>query len=169
MNKVNFTPIQKLLTQPITNHWLVDGYIERKSLNMLFGEPGTCKSFLAMELALCVSAGLDWYGRPVQKGHVVYIAGEGKSGIQKRFLALQDKYKHLIQDIVISDSPAELTNEDCVQQLLSDLQNYKQQPSLIIIDTMHRNFGTGDENSSKDIGIFIKHLDQLKNNTDAAI
>jgi hypothetical protein len=36
-------------------------------------------------------------------------------------------------------------------------------PGLIIIDTLARNFGGGDENSAKDMNTFVAGLDKLKN------
>ena len=35
-------------------------------------------------------------------------------------------------------------------------------PKLIVIDTLARNFGPADENSTQDMNQFIKHLDQLR-------
>jgi RecA-family ATPase len=40
---------------------------------------------------------------------------------------------------------------------------------LIVIDTVARNFGTGDENSTKDMGMFIQGIDALRVRHQAAI
>ena len=34
-------------------------------------------------------------------------------------------------------------------------------PSLIVIDTLARNFGAGDENATKEMNVFINHIDRL--------
>ncbi len=35
-------------------------------------------------------------------------------------------------------------------------------PVLIIIDTLHRNLGPGDENSAQDIAAYVKAADALR-------
>ena len=169
MNKFALTPIQDLLKKPIHSNWLIENFLEKQSLNMLFGQPGSCKSFLAMEIAFCVSLGIDWYGNTTIKGDVLYIAGEGSSGIQKRFLALEEKYNRSSSGIFVSDVPAQITDTNAVSTILREIKKATAIPKLIIIDTMHRNFGDGDENSSRDVGLFIKHLDKLKSAVNTTI
>ena len=43
------------------------------------------------------------------------------------------------------------------------------QPALVIIDTLNRNFGAGDENNTADMTRFIIGLDRLKNDLNTAI
>lgn len=169
MKKLTLEPISSILKKRYQANWLVENFIEKKSLCMLFGEPSTCKSFMAMELAYCIGSGIDWYGNPVSKGEVIYIAGEGASGMQKRFEALTDKYGSSPQGIYVSSKPVEMINPTSVKEVLDIINQLGIKPSLIIIDTLHRNFGEGDENSSRDVGVFVKHMDELKNATDAAI
>lgn len=169
MNKLTLDPIKSLLSKVYQTNWLVENFIEKTSLCMLFGEPSTYKSFMAMELAYCIGSGIDWYGNPVAQGEVIYIAGEGASGIQKRFEALAVKYGALPQDIYVSSKPVEMINANSVKEVLEIINQLGIIPSLIVIDTLHRNFGDGDENSSRDVGVFVKHMDELKNATNAAI
>ena len=169
MKKLTLEPISSILNTKYQSNWLVENFIEKKSLCMIFGEPSTCKSFMAMELAYCIGFGIDWYGNPVSKGEVIYIAGEGASGMQKRFEALTVKYGSSPHGIYVSSKPVEMINPNSVQEVLGIIKQLGIKPSLIIIDTLHRNFGEGDENSSRDVGVFVKHMDELKNATDAAI
>lgn len=170
MSKLTLDPISSIMSKVYQTNWLVENFIEKQSLSMLFGEPSTYKSFMAMELAFCIGSGLEWYGNPVAQGEVIYIAGEGASGIQKRFEALAVKYGcPPPQGIYISSRPVEMISTDSVKEVLEIISQLAIVPSLIVIDTLHRNFGEGDENSSRDVGLFVKHLDQLKNETNATI
>ena len=45
--------------------WLVDRYLETGSLACLFGDPGTCKTFIALDIGLSIATGRKWCGRPV--------------------------------------------------------------------------------------------------------
>jgi RecA-family ATPase len=71
--------------------WIVKKLIEAGSLNEIFGESGTGKSFLAISLASCVATGGDFFGYKTKRpGAVLYIAGEGKNGLERRFRAWQE-------------------------------------------------------------------------------
>jgi len=169
MSKLILEPLSVIMAKAFQANWLVENYLEKQSLNMIYGEPGTYKSFMAMELAFCIGPGFDWYGNATLKGDVVYLAGEGASGIQKRFAALELKYSNTQQGIFVSSKPAEILSTNSVDEILKAIDDNKCKPVLIVVDTLHRNFGEGDENSSKDIGAFIKHLDLIKEKTGAAI
>ena len=43
------------------------------------------------------------------------------------------------------------------------------QPVLIVVDTLNRNFGAGDENSTKDMTLFVAGLDKLRLATGACV
>ena len=54
---------------------------------MIFGQPASGKSFLAVDLAASIATGRAFQGLKTQKGDVVYIAGEGYRGLKRRFTA----------------------------------------------------------------------------------
>ncbi|WP_394938803.1 AAA family ATPase [Psychromicrobium sp. YIM B11713] len=60
---------------------LIKGYMPRRGLGQLYGPSYTGKSFVAVDLALSVCAGIDeWMGQPLETQgpqHVVYVAAEG--------------------------------------------------------------------------------------------
>src|SRR4051794_31851873 len=64
--------------------WLITGVLPAGGLAVLYGRPGAAKSFLALDWALSVAAGIPWLGCPTEQGHVVYIAAEGKAGLNVR-------------------------------------------------------------------------------------
>lgn len=150
--------------QPID--WLAKDYFETNSLALMFGEPGSGKSFLALSLACCVATGTPWYGRAVKQGAVFYICGEGHAGLVRRFGAWS-KHTGVILDeapLYKSDHQVSLFDKDSSKLLLEDITELKEAtgvvPSLIVVDTVARNFGGGDENSTKDMSLFIEHVDR---------
>jgi hypothetical protein len=40
--------------------YVIDGLIERPSLNVVYGAPGTLKSMLLADMCVCVASGIDW-------------------------------------------------------------------------------------------------------------
>lgn len=57
--------------------WLIDGILPRWSYGMLYGPSGSGKSFLALEMAICVAIGVDFHGRATRAaGSAFYVAAE---------------------------------------------------------------------------------------------
>src|SRR5262249_28589044 len=64
--------------------FLIEGIITQNGLSMLWGRSGSFKSFVALDMALCLASGMAWHGRPVKQGPVVYLAAEGARGLAQR-------------------------------------------------------------------------------------
>lgn len=147
--------------------WLVKGYIEQDALCMVFGPPSAGKSFLSIDIAACVATGKPWHGAEVKKGAVFYVCGEGHNGVTRRMAAWQKVngrelgnaplYKSTRAVMVLDRAAAaEMAAEIEAMAAASGVA-----PTLVIIDTLARNFGDGDENKQADAGRFIEHLDEF--------
>ncbi len=164
-----FISARELTLKPIRIDWLLDGFIERESLNLLFGEPGAGKSLFALDWAFCIAAGIDWHGYSTKRADVVIVAGEGFAGLSRRVKALEQKYKmQAPESLHISQRPAQLMDENNAQWVADTIKAICSNPGLIIIDTLHRNI-EGDENSSQDIAKFISNLDNYLKPLGAAV
>lgn len=146
--------------------WLVRDYFETDSLALMFGEPGSGKSFIALSLACCVATGTPWYGKATKQGAVFYICGEGHAGLVRRFGAWS-KHNHVdLKEAPLykSNHQISLFDKDSAKLLLADITQLKETsgtiPNLIVVDTVARNFGGGDENSTKDMSLFIENVDK---------
>lgn len=145
----------------------IEGLIEMDCLGLIFGDPGSCKTFVAGDLGLCVATGAAFHGRRVKQGSVFYIAGEGHNGLARRFAAWA-----IARDVSIKDAPfykstrgAQFLDAESAETVTQEVQALADQngdPALIIIDTLARNFGPGDENSTKDMGAFVAAVDDLR-------
>ena len=149
----------------------MDGLIFQNTLINVFGPPASFKSFLALDIALCIAHDADWHGRNTKGGPVLYIAGEGASGIRKRANAwLQDN------DIVDDGEPffvlpqaVNIRDVAEVAALIGEIgETLPSDPALIVIDTLARSFGGGDENSGEAMGEFIAGCDEIRNAFDGA-
>jgi len=83
--RVTFTRADHIEHKPVD--WLIENWIARDSLVGLVGQPGACKSFLALDLACRVATGTHWHGCSVKRGQVFLLAGEGMGGLRKRIRA----------------------------------------------------------------------------------
>jgi hypothetical protein len=145
--------------------WLVRGYLEADSLALLFGDPGCGKSFVAVDLACAVATGTDWHGNRTKTGAVFYIAGEGHNGLARRFKAWEVARATDLSSapIYVSHRAASLndpSSAEAVSQAVDELAAASgQSPRLIVVDTLARNFGGADENSTADMNAFVTNLD----------
>lgn len=167
--KSRFVDVGELCLLPPTENWLVKGYFALDSLTVLFGDPGCGKSFLAIDLACHVATGTPWRGCPVKAGKVLYIAGEGRNGLAKRFKAWFERYDKPPRNIQICTSPIALTDPAGIAALVADIQAMPEPPVLIVLDTVNRNFGPGDENATADMTKAVAGLDAIRNATGAAL
>jgi 5S rRNA maturation endonuclease (ribonuclease M5) len=147
--------------------WQTDGFMEMDSLNLFFSDPGGAKTFLAIDQACCGATGKDFHGRYVRQGPVVYIAGEGQNGLKRRFTAWGIRHQIDLDQapIFLSMMPEGLCDADQVNFVIEAIQAVVDQvgsPVLIVLDTVNRNFGPGDENSTKDMTGFIAGVDKIR-------
>jgi hypothetical protein len=162
-----FTKVADLLSDIKPVQWLIENYLETDALSMVFGPSGGGKSFCVVDMACCVATGTPWHGMPVKKGAVFYIAGEGHNGLARRFKAwTKARGVEISKDTPLfkSNRAVMMLDGNAAAGLAAEVERLVQEsghkPSLVVIDTLARNFGDGDENTQKDAGRFIENLDQ---------
>jgi hypothetical protein len=138
----------------------------------LYGPSGIGKTFIAVDLGMCVATGTPWDGREVDKGFVLYISAEGGAGIAKRFFAwLVEHCKNPKEaDIAfLLDSIAVTSDSEALLVLVERIVNeVGRAPSLIIIDTLARCFD-GNENEQEDMSRFVAGVDLLRKEFEATV
>jgi hypothetical protein len=149
--------------------WLIDGVIPQGAFASLYGAPGAAKSFVAVDLSLCVATGRDWHGRAVKGGYVLYVAGEGQAGMQKRILGWRAARQPSTRPAfgLVPQAVAMPTGQ--LDELLGLIRDLPAPPVLVVLDTVARTFGPGDENSQKDMNAYVAAVDRLRDATGAAV
>jgi KaiC/GvpD/RAD55 family RecA-like ATPase len=148
--------------------FLIADLIEEGALVQIFGEPGAGKSLIAYDMAACVAAAQPFHGRAVAKsGPVIVLAGEGHNGIKRRFAAWEKLTGRSLDEapLLVSQSPAQLLDPASVKEValqVDEVAGRHGNPVLVVVDTLARNFGPGDENSNRDMSEFVAVLDALK-------
>jgi hypothetical protein len=146
--------------------WLIPGMIPSQGTGMLYGESGSYKSFVALDLSCCLAFGVpgQWNAPPV-KNDVLFLAGEGPvATAKKRWPAWMDwqgiEFRNDHRFFIKNRVPF-FTDIEGWENIKADLAELKAKPSLIVIDTMAR-FMTGlDENSAKDATMITNFMEQL--------
>jgi len=143
--------------------WLLRGMLERDTFALVFGDPGCGKSFLAIDWACRIATGTPWRDHAVQAGPVVYVAGEGQQGFGRRIRAWQEHHGVSLADAPLYVAPAVAIPEvSQVAELMQALESLGEPPAMIVLDTLARCFGGGDENATKDMSAFVSACDTIR-------
>ncbi len=147
---------------------LIEGTLMAKRLTVLYAPPESLKTFVALDWALSIAAGLPWQGRATTQGRVVYAMGEGIGGLAPRVAAWKRRRE-------FSGTAGVFFAKRCPDLLeLKDVDKFilaanACKPALIVIDTLARALPGGDEDSAKDMGKLIYWLDRIIEQTGAAV
>ncbi len=148
---------------------LIKGLIDQGSFVVTYGASNSSKTFLALDVSLCIASGLPWHGRKVTKHPVVYVAAEGGASIQNRIRAYRDFYLKDQENVLFDVIPAPidlLDRNDDVDALIRDIlkleDKYGQKPGLVVIDTLAQSMSGGEENSSKDMGKAVDSVNRIR-------
>lgn len=146
---------------------IVEGLLYRNSLAWLAGKPGHGKSFVAVDLACCVGTGTDWHGHRVIRGKVLYLIAEGAAGLGRRVEAWSVRNGRPVEQVLFLPVPVQLlqgVDVAAFTQLLGDLR-----PDLAILDTQARVTVGAEENSARDMGLFVDALETVRRSSGACI
>lgn len=144
---------------------VIQGFLPADAVGMLWGEPGSYKSFIVTDWMLSVASGRPWCGRKTHQGPVWYLAGEGHGGLRQRIAAWR-KAKHFDGDLPVMHSSKAVTLDTSTGEVsdgLSELLGFVRSgevPSMIVVDTLARSM-VGDENSTRDASRFVSAIDEL--------
>jgi hypothetical protein len=142
--------------------WLVEGLLPTQSVTMSYGPPKSGKSFAAIDLAACVATGRPWMGQATKQAPVLYVAGEGQSGIIIRQEAWSIYHGATVELDAIHWYPAAVNlfspeHGSALAALAGEIG-----AGLVIIDTLARCAVGAEESSAKDMGIIVSVLDQIR-------
>jgi KaiC/GvpD/RAD55 family RecA-like ATPase len=153
--------------QPVLNgNWIVKNVIPAEAFATIIGHPGCGKSFCALDLSLHVAAGMPWQGRRVRQGLVIYLAAEGQRGQQNRVEAW--RRSHGVEDLHFAMIPVAINLRDreadvpkLIQTVHAAVAAAGIEMVLLVVDTLNRTFGGGDENGAE-MTDYVDNVGRLK-------
>ncbi len=155
------------------SQYLIKGLLPAECTSSIYGPSGSYKSFLAISWACHIATGKSWDGRRVEKGSVIYVVGEGGTGVPRRIKAWENTHGENATNLCCVNQPVFVAAPLQVDQLRLAAEHVKQHTGLpvvlIVIDTLARCFGGADENKASDMGAFIAGCDAVKAATGATV
>jgi hypothetical protein len=149
--------------------WIVRGVLPRAELAVIYGESGSGKSFLALDLCAAIELGLKWREKRTTQGRVVYVCAEGAGGFKSRLraYALSKSVQLKTLPAVVADAPNLLEATDAAALYGAIIKWGK--PDVIVIDTLSATTPGGNENSGEDMGRVLSHCKLLHRKTGALV
>lgn len=155
-------------TQGTPPSWLIKDLLPKAGLAVVFGDPGSGKSFFALDLAAAVARGGDWRGKRVSQGRAVYVCAEGAGGFRNRVKAYLTEHQLTELDVGIVPSAPNLMKLEDANDLLAAIKTYGE-VSLIVVDTLAQAMPGANENSGEDVGKALAHCRALHHATGALV
>lgn len=154
---------------PETSEWVLRPYLPAECLALFFGDYGTLKSFVALDMSFRVALGMPALGFAFAQDPqpVVYIMAEGKQGLPKRLKAwCQQNFPHEPRADVLRRSklhfvrqPLNLSDSSTLDALVHNIETLGCCPRLIVVDTLSRNSDGEPERSNEAGSKYLNALD----------
>lgn len=150
--------------------WLVDELLPRGGLVVLAGGPGAAKSLLILDAAARMARGLTWLGKAVKAASTLYLVGEGGGGMGARIRAWMAKHggqeKVGGEYVALLDGIPNLAVDTAVLTLLEIMEqceaDYGKMPEVVVVDTLAMAAPGAEENETKDMGLLLKVLAEVR-------
>jgi hypothetical protein len=172
MTPLPVQPAWRLAGCPEQQRWLVDGLWSEEAVGIIGGEPKCCKSFLALDLAVAVAAGIPCLRRFTvnRPGRVLLYPAEDALHVVRRRLegicaAAGISLAELDVQVITAPSLRLDLDADCARL---DETVARLQPRLIVLDPFVR-LHRIDENVSGDVAPLLAFLRQLQRRHGVAV
>ena len=140
---------------------LVGDMLPVGTMGMFFGETGTFKSFLMVDLIASIVRGTEFMGRSTKQGKVLYCAGEGEDDFRKRidgYKAQKGIKKSELENLFISEKKINMSDHKLVREYAQELIDNIGSVDLVVVDTFSQHSMGIEENSNTEVSTGLSIL-----------
>ncbi len=153
--------------------WLIKGVLPKSTVGVIYGESGSGKSFLVLDMCAAIVRNIPWNGFKTRGAgrRVLYVIAEGVNGFPHRLEAYRIKEGLVGKDIgidIVQDTMLNLTKHGNAARLVNDFKILGQY-DLIVIDTLAQVTPGINESSSEDMGLALDHCKKISRASGAMI
>jgi RecA-family ATPase len=127
--------------------YLIDGLVQRRFIYSLTAPTGSGKTAVALLMCANVALGRGVGEYSVERGRVLYLAGENPDDIRMRWLAMADAMKFDIDKIDVHFLPGALKLSEFIPRIRSEIEKIGD-IALLVVDTSAAYFEGVDENAN---------------------
>lgn len=149
--------------------WLIRGLLPRAEIGVIYGEPGSGKTFWTLDLVGAMVARARWNNLPTRKSSGIYVIAEGAHGFRQRLAAYNKAKPDETLDFGIINAAPNLLSVGDVKVLLTEIKKYATKIDWIVIDTLSASTPGANENSGEDMGKVLAHCKALSRHTGAMV
>ena len=133
--------------------YLIDGLMQRRYVYSLTASTGAGKTCIALRIAMCVALGMKLAEMDVEKGSVLFFAGENPDDVRSRWIMLCELMEQNPDgiDVVFMAGTPPISNPEIRHRINAEAKRHGPF-SLLIVDTSAAYFQGDDENNNKQLG-----------------
>jgi hypothetical protein len=140
--------------------YLIDGVLQRRFLYSLTAPTGTGKTAVALLLAASVALGQSIGEHEVDRGRVLYLAGENPDDVRMRWLAMSEAMDFNIDKVDVHFVPGVFKLSEIKARITAEIEKIGQ-VSLVIVDTSAAFNEGSDENDNVQMGLHARRMREL--------
>lgn len=166
-----FVTASQVMKRKKNRDFLVEKFLMPKTISMIYSRPGAFKSYLSLDMCLCIAGGDPWLGMKTKKFNVLLLDKENSdSTLRDRLTALvaghKWKRKANPRHLSMLIGQGDLWDPRFVETVSKFVHDKK--IGLIVFDTVRR-FGDFEENSSDSINQLYLAFKKIVNGTNCSV
>lgn len=149
-----------------TMEWHIKHVLPKRALTVVYGAPGSSKSFFVLDMVAHVCRGLQWRQHRTKHSRALYVVAEGAEGFRTRLAAYQQHHGVTLDDLYVRPGGFLLADHALeLAQQVKDLGDI----GVIVIDTLAAVTPGANENTSEDMGRAIAAANLMTQTCGAAV
>lgn len=143
--------------------WVVKHVLPAQGIAAIYGQPGSGKSLLVLDMLAAVADGREWFGHRCHSVPVVYVVLEGEAGMAQRAQAYRKRHgDDAGKRMRFVTAPFRLLGEGNALALCRAILESCGRRAIVVIDTLNQSTPGSDENSSQDMGEAIAMCKEMQ-------
>lgn len=147
-----------------TPPWRVKDVLPAVGLAAIYGQSGSGKTFIALDMAFAMAEGRDWFQMQTHPCPVIYVNLESNLGLKKRLTAWQkERGRAVPENVHFVIEPFHILED------VAALARGIEPGAVVFLDTLNAASAGLDENSSRDMGLILEEAKKLQRLTEGLV
>lgn len=141
--------------------YLIEGLLQRRFFYSLTARTGDGKTAVVLLIAACIALGRAIGGRSVERGKVLYFAGENPTDVKMRWIAMAERMGFDPNTIEVYFVEGAFHFKEIADRICKEVEKRGLEFALIVVDTSAAYFDGEAENDNQQHGDYARRLRSL--------